>query len=527
MADLDANCSEDSPLPIENQYTFDVRNLLKVNEKGVLKWEGNFEELKSFLDSFLKTNTKWSSPRGNCKQYQAENGLDIRWYLTSKSLCIDGPAGDSLKTQLTILVNNIEQESVSIPEATDEPSSFQMLNHANNIHDCDASNVSLQKITEIIRRLEERMNERMAELSHEIKEIKLDSLHSTRGDTDISQDSIRNVIQENASLKNQNKDLKERCENLVYVMGALKRDLNNLEEEKKSLLTVIKLIQADAEKLQQKPNEHQNNWNKVKERSVQKHKNTYKEMQISNTVEIQSDSDDNISSPETPKSQKQKNGDKRPARVNKDSDQRIRRSRLNSAVSNKSTAQNQETEINGNASSMEALHPNSSTRTIIAGDSMIKNLNGYKMSTKNSRVQVSTFPGCSTLDMEDHIKPILRKKPDKLVIHVGTNSLRETETPEKCADEISNLAKMVLSSSPETTVALSSIITRIDDKVLAAKAFEVNLHLKQICQQNHWIFINHSNIKSNHLNRSGIHLNKAGTLIMARNFTNIIYNKNK
>ena len=78
----------------------------------------------------------------------------------------------------------------------------------------------------------------------------------------------------------------------------------------------------------------------------------------------------------------------------------------------------------------------------------------------------------------DHIKPILRKKPDKLIIHVGTNSLRETETPEKCVDEIANLAKLVLSSSPKTTVALSSIVTRIDDKVLAAKAIEVNLHLK-------------------------------------------------
>ena len=39
------------------------------------------------------------------------------------------------------------------------------------------------------------------------------------------------------SLKNENKDLKERCENLVYAMGALKRDVTNLEEEKKSLIS--------------------------------------------------------------------------------------------------------------------------------------------------------------------------------------------------------------------------------------------------------------------------------------------------
>ena len=60
-------------------------------------------------------------------------------------------------------------------------------------------------------------------------------------------------------------------------------------------------------------------------------------MQISNTIEIQSDSDDNVNSQETPtKSRKQKNCDKRPARVNKEIDRRIRQNSLNSATSNKS-----------------------------------------------------------------------------------------------------------------------------------------------------------------------------------------------
>ena len=185
-------------------------------------------------------------------------------------------------------------------------------------------------------------------------------------------------------------------------------------------------------------------------------------MQISNTVEIQSDSDDNIIYPEThTKPRKQKNCDKRPARVNKDTDRSIRQNSLNSATSNKSNVQirviedgtskanssDQHLEANGHTNA----DPNNAARIIIAGDSMIKNLNGFKLSSRNSRVQVSIFPGCSTLDMEDQIKPILWKKPDKSVIHVGTNILRT-------AYEIANFAKSVLSSSPETTVALSSII---------------------------------------------------------------------
>ena len=55
--------------------------------------------------------------------------------------------------------------------------------------------------------------------------------------------------------------------------------------------------------------------------------------------------------------------------------------------------------------------------TIIAGDSILKNLKGHKMS-KGNQVKVSTFFGCTTKDMCDHVKPILRKKPDRLIIHV-------------------------------------------------------------------------------------------------------------
>ena len=41
--------------------------------------------------------------------------------------------------------------------------------------------------------------------------------------------------------------------------------------------------------------------------------------------------------------------------------------------------------------------------TIIAGDSVLKHLKAHKMSKDNNKVRVSTFPGCTTKDMRDHI----------------------------------------------------------------------------------------------------------------------------
>ena len=538
MAGVDNDCSDNFLLPTQYYDTFDIANLLKVTEKGVLKWEGCFEVLKSFLDSFLRTDTRWTTPRGNCKQYQTENGLYIRWYSTSKSLCIDGPAGESLKTQLIILVDNIQHESCSPVEACAETSNFETTNNTDSsAESSDHSKISLEAIAESLRKLEDRMDKKMGEMSYEIEKIKQNSSHGE----DMTHGSIHNIIHENDSLKNENKDLKERCENLVYAMGALKRDVTNLEEEKKSLISVIKLLQVDAQQLGQKSRVVESNADKVTDRSNQTTFDYANEMEINNIVEVLSDTNDNNLSPEIltilPR---QLNGNKRSMRVNKDTEhkkrQNMRQNKLNSASSNKLDVQTivpAEDHIRQNSSNQEANEyanassTSSTSRTIIAGDSMVKHLNGYKMSARNVKIQVSTFPGCSTLDMGDYLKPIIRKKPEKLVIHVGTNSLRESETPEKCASEIANLAKQVIDACPQTAVALSSIINRSDDMVLAAKAIEVNLHLKQVCHQNHWSFIDHSNIKQTHLNRSGIHLNKAGTLLMARNFTNSIFNRNR
>ena len=61
----------------------------------------------------------------------------------------------------------------------------------------------------------------------------------------------------------------------------------------------------------------------------------------------------------------------------------------------------------------------------IVGDSILKNLQGRKIS-RSAKVKVSSFPGCITMDMRDHIKPIIRRNPDAIVMHVGTNSLRSS-----------------------------------------------------------------------------------------------------
>ena len=161
----------------------------------------------------------------------------------------------------------------------------------------------------------------------------------------------------------------------------------------------------------------------------------------------------------------------------------------------------------------------------IVGDSILKHLHPNKLSSDSFKVKVSTFPGCTTEDMKDYIKPILRKNsPDEMILHVGTNSLRTCTSERSCAEEIIDLASAVEQS--EVKVTISAIICRSDDVSLAKKAQAVNKIVKRFSSQNGWGFIEHNTIKAqDHLNRSGLHLNVDGTKELAKSFISYLNKK--
>ena len=66
--------------------------------------------------------------------------------------------------------------------------------------------------------------------------------------------------------------------------------------------------------------------------------------------------------------------------------------------------------------------------TVIVGDSIIKYVKGWELSNPTQRVTVKSFSGANLEDMDDFINPILRKKPDQLVLHIGTNDLCRAES---------------------------------------------------------------------------------------------------
>ena len=80
--------------------------------------------------------------------------------------------------------------------------------------------------------------------------------------------------------------------------------------------------------------------------------------------------------------------------------------------------------------------------------------------------------------MVDHIKPVMRVKPDHIIFHVGTNDITLDKDPEDIAKSIVDLA--MSAKSPTCDVSISNIITRKDKH--QHKAQEVNNHLRKCVQ---------------------------------------------
>ena len=97
-----------------------------------------------------------------------------------------------------------------------------------------------------------------------------------------------------------------------------------------------------------------------------------------------------------------------------------------------------------------------------------------KLSTKDDLFVVRSFPGAKTDGMESHIKPTLKNKPERIIIHCGTNDLKNSK-PQSIDKNILSLAKST--QKENNTVLASSIAPRKNH--LDKKGKEANIILEK------------------------------------------------
>ena len=126
----------------------------------------------------------------------------------------------------------------------------------------------------------------------------------------------------------------------------------------------------------------------------------------------------------------------------------------------------------------------------LVGDSLLNGIHERGL-TKKHNVKVKAHGGATTRDMIDHIKPVLRRAPDTIILHSGTNDLTSSVSTIEQMEEILKIAKQ---ESSTTKIVLSSVVTRADQAGIKKKVIKLNNKLRTFCNENGITLIDHSNI---------------------------------
>ena len=136
-------------------------------------------------------------------------------------------------------------------------------------------------------------------------------------------------------------------------------------------------------------------------------------------------------------------------------------------------------------------------KVFIVGDSMIKNITGTGISRSNT-VKMRPYPGATTVDICDYIKPELCHKPDVLIIHCGTNDIEnEINTVKKIKKLVKEVDEYDKQDPPKFVI--SSLIKRYDQDFNDDIA-NINEKRQRFCNSKGMSFIDNNNIDRTCLN---------------------------
>ena len=93
---------------------------------------------------------------------------------------------------------------------------------------------------------------------------------------------------------------------------------------------------------------------------------------------------------------------------------------------------------------------------------MLSGLKEEFLSNKKYQVKVRCCRGATVEDISDYLKPILKRKPDYVVLHVGTINAKNM-TSRNILDKLLQLKTVVLDSDENCKVILYQPVTLVDD----------------------------------------------------------------
>jgi hypothetical protein len=133
--------------------------------------------------------------------------------------------------------------------------------------------------------------------------------------------------------------------------------------------------------------------------------------------------------------------------------------------------------------------------------------------------KVNSFSGATSADMVNMTDIAMRRKPDMLIIHSGTNDFGHNVQTKK---ELQRVISKSRNINADIIIGISAICHREDDRRLQSKIKDVNNQLKIFCGQQQVIFIEHDDFDHACLALKGLHPNENGIISLKSDFDRTI-----
>ena len=153
--------------------------------------------------------------------------------------------------------------------------------------------------------------------------------------------------------------------------------------------------------------------------------------------------------------------------------------------------------------------------TLIVGDSMVGGVQESRLTKLKAKVR--KFPGATISDMHDYLKPLLKKKPTNIILHVCTNDAPHSSS-DKIVQDLKELMDSIMAALPSVKLFFSCPVMRRDNAL-------ANSVVTQVTKRTRVLFndaIEHTNIDNTCISLKGLHLNGKGTGRLSANYISLM-----
>ena len=151
---------------------------------------------------------------------------------------------------------------------------------------------------------------------------------------------------------------------------------------------------------------------------------------------------------------------------------------------------------------------------LIIGDSL---LSGVEESRLGKKIKIRCHPGACINDIYSYAVPLLGKKPDGIILMVGTND-SVNKCSQKILNELLELKKWIIGKLPGADVVFSCPTLRHDNQKARLTIIQLRNKLSQLKVNT----ISNDNLFDDHLGYKGLHLNRRGSSRLAWNYLTYI-----